>query len=97
MLEDDHKGFQRIMVEHEAEWRFLRVFHGTFTTALEVIYHSATLPSHLARAQQSPLLSMHCSRQTRSCMLHTPGSEKSARLQLPSASASAWQVTNALA
>ena len=36
VVEDDHKGFQRVRVEHLAEWRFLRVFHGTFTTALEV-------------------------------------------------------------
>lgn len=42
VLEDDNKGFQRIMVEHEAEWRFLRVFHGTFTTALEVLHPGCT-------------------------------------------------------
>ena len=37
VVEDDKQGFQRVHVESLAEWRFLRFFHGTFTTALEVV------------------------------------------------------------
>jgi hypothetical protein len=35
VLSDDGQGRRRVRVAHEASWRFL-LFHGTFTTKLDV-------------------------------------------------------------